>query len=62
MPSVDVFPSTEMISQSNVVSQVKQPLRTTHDYFHIIHKSVDHLEDLSDGHSAFLLGETVEPS
>ena len=62
MPSVDVFPSTEITSRLNVVSQAMQPLRTTHDYFHIIHKSVDHLEDLSDGHSALLLGETVEPS
>ena len=51
-----------MISQLNFVSQAKQPLRTIHDYFHIIHKSVDHLEDLSDGHSTFLLCETIEPS
>ena len=62
MPSVDVFPSTKMLSQLNVISQGKQPLRTIHDYFHIIHKSVDHFEDLSDGHSTFLLSKTVEPS
>jgi hypothetical protein len=36
-------------------------LRTIHDYFHIIHKSVDHFQGLRDGHSAFLLSETVEP-
>ena len=62
MPSVDAFPSTQMISQSNVVIQAKQPLSTIHDYFHIIHKSVDDFEGLSYGHSTLLLSETVEPS
>ena len=44
------------------MSLAKLALRTIHDYFDIIDKSVDHFEGLCDGHSAFLFGETVKPT
>ena len=36
-------------------------MHTTHDYFHIIHQSVDHFKGLRNSHPALLLGETVKP-
>jgi hypothetical protein len=42
-----------------VISQIN--LRTIHDYFHVIHKSVDHFEGLRDGHPTLLPSETVKP-
>ena len=35
--------------------------RTVHDYFHTIHKSVDHFQGLYHSHPTFLLSETVKP-
>jgi hypothetical protein len=39
---------------------MKQGLRTIHDHFHVIDKSVDHFHGLSGGHPALLLCKTVE--
>ena len=36
-------------------------LRTIHHNFHIIHKPMDHFQGLRNGHTTFLLSESVQP-
>ena len=62
IPPVDALPST--ISRQylrNTFVSLEVSSRTIHDYFHIIHKSMDHFQGLRDGDPAFLLSETVKP-
>lgn len=58
MFSVDAFPSTRRIVKS--VKSTQEGLRTVHNDFHSVHKTIDYLQGLGHGHTGLFLSESVQ--
>ena len=61
MPFVDALPSNIMSAQQRFWREIGEVLLTIHDYFHIIHKSMDHTQSLCDGHLSLVLSQSIKP-